>query len=77
MCTLEVISGGGKALQGLYVLVCVCVCVLPSRLVLGNFYSVWTSTDVKKSFQFRFSFPQLCNEDKNAQTKQIQISPTD
>ena len=59
------------------VCVCVCVCVLPSRLVLGNFYSVWTSTDVKKSFQFRFSFPQLCNEDKNAQTKQIQISPTD
>ena len=52
--------------------------VSPPHLLFENFSSsVWTSTNVKKSLEFRPSFPKLCNEAKNVQTKQIEMSPTD
>ena len=51
--------------------------VSPPRLLLENFSSsVWTNTNVKKSLEFRPSFPKLCNETKTVQTKQIEMSPT-
>lgn len=55
----------------------VAVSFLP-RAALGHvYYPVWASTDVKKSPRFRYQFPELCNEDRNAQTKQIEINASD
>lgn len=56
---------------------CVQIYPSPPRLPAGHFYSsVWISTNVKKSLQLRYPFPELGNEDKNEQTK-TEISPTD
>ena len=50
---------------------------LPHICSLRISLPVWTSTNVKKSLEFRPSFPKLCNKAKNVQTKQIEMSPTD
>lgn len=74
---------GAETVLGGYGCLCLCMCVSkptdsPLRLFLGDFSpSVWTSRDVKQSLQFRPSFPKLCHEETSAQTKQIEISPTD
>lgn len=88
MSTLQVIAGGKNVLQGaVCASVCTCVhvrvyvskpTVSASELLSGISSPVSGQAQMRKtSLQLRYPFPKLCNADKNAQTKQIEISPTD